>query len=179
MTDRRPRWSAIAFAVLFAVIAFALVAGPIFDALPPADPARVRSDVEMRSSSDRMPLPRELQGRWHGQSAPLSIAVGDEAEVELEFQNLGQVPWIKGSPTELRLAEVGADVLPAEMRASWPYPDRPAVQSEVAVYPPQVATFNFKVKGSAPGTYRLRVRPVVEGVAWLAEEGIDVEVTVR
>jgi hypothetical protein len=43
----------------------------------------------------------------------------------------------------------------------------------------QLATFTFKVAGAAPGTYRLHVRPVVDGVAWLEDQGVFVDITVR
>jgi hypothetical protein len=58
-------------------------------------------------------------------------------------------------------------------------PDRPAAQTESVVDERQLASFTFEVAGDAPGTYRLRVQPVVDGVKWLADEGVYVDITVR
>jgi hypothetical protein len=43
----------------------------------------------------------------------------------------------------------------------------------------QVVTFTFKVVGVAPGVYRLMLRPVVDGVVWLEDEGVFVDIHVR
>jgi hypothetical protein len=82
------------------------------------------------------------------------------------------------SPSELRLGDVGDRPLPREMRVDWAYPDRPAIQTEAIVHPQQIATFSFKVKAVAPGTFRLRLRPVVDGVTWLDDEGVFVDILV-
>jgi hypothetical protein len=65
------------------------------------------------------------------------------------------------------------------MRVGWWSWDRPARQSELVVHPQQLATFSFKVAGAAPGVYRLNVRPVVDGVAWLEDDGVFVDITVE
>ena len=65
------------------------------------------------------------------------------------------------------------------MTIDWPLPTRPAVQQEPSVAPGQTATFSFGVKGVRAGVYRLPVRPVVDGVSWMDDEGIIVVLTVR
>jgi len=65
------------------------------------------------------------------------------------------------------------------MRVDWPYYDRAAVQAEPIVGEQGIATFSFRVKGVAPGVFRLHLRPVVDGITWLEDEGIYVDIDVR
>ena len=87
---------------------------------------------------------------------------------------------------EIRLLDAGSWFDPVftgtkvpAMRVDWPYWNRPAIQSEPIVRPQQLATFTFKVAGAAPGTYRLNLRPVVDGVVWLEDEGVYVDIRVE
>lgn len=132
------------------------------------DPARLRT-----------PLPEELHSEWYTQTVAPVIDVGGTAVVTIQYRNVGHTPWFKGGPSEIRLGEVGPRPLPPAMRVDWLTPDRPAAQSESVVHERQLATFTFKVAGDMPGTYRLRVQPVVDGVKWLADEGVFVDITVR
>jgi hypothetical protein len=99
--------------------------------------------------------------------------------VTLQFRNIGQTAWIRGTASEIRLGEVGPRPLPTEMKVDWPLPSRPAIQVEPVVHVQQVVTFTFKVVGVAPGVYRLMLRPVVDGVVWLEDEGVFVDIHVR
>lgn len=130
-------------------------------------------------ASLRTPLPEELHSQWYTQTVAPVMAVGETATVTLQFRNVGDTAWIKSSPSEVRLGEVGARPLPPEMRVDWLAPDRPAAQSESVVDERQLATFTFKIAGAVPGTFRLRLRPVVDGVKWLDDDGVFVDVTVR
>ena len=47
------------------------------------------------------------------------------------------------------------------------------------VAPNEIGTFTFKVRGVAPGTYRIDVRPTVAAVGALRDQGVYTEVTVR
>lgn len=60
-----------------------------------------------------------------------------------------------------------------------PLPDRAAVQTEDLVPPGGNATFRFSVKGALPGSYILRLRPVVDGVKWMEDQGIHAVITVK
>jgi len=61
---------------------------------------------------------------------------------------------------------------------NWPTPDRPAVQSETIVAPGQIGTFRFTVRGATePGTYALHLRPVIDGITWMEDQGIFFNVT--
>jgi hypothetical protein len=175
-------WGALLFTFAIAGTALLLLSGALLAPLPvpplPAtDPSADEEVVE--PARLRTHLPEELHSQWYTQTVAPVIDVGDAAVVTIQFRNVGHTPWIKNSPSELRLGEVGPRPLPPAMRLDWLMPDRPAFQSEDVVDERQLATFTFKVAGAAPGTYRLRVRPVVDGVKWLSDEGVYVDITVR
>ena len=70
------------------------------------------------------------------------------------------------------LAELG-------FASTWVLPSRPAVQYQRNVAPNEIATFNFNVRAGQQGVWVMRLRPVVDGVAWLDDEGVYVTVTVK
>jgi hypothetical protein len=180
MNARSAHWGALLFTAVFGVTALLLLAKPLTAPLPVATPSSGTEDVDLVEPTDtRVPLPQELHSRWFTQTVPPVIAIGAIGDVTIQIRNVGHVPWIKGSPSEIRLGETGPRPLPTEMKVDWLLPDRPAAQSEAVVYEDHVATFSFKVAGVAPGTYRLGVRPVIDGVAWLEDEGIHVDIAVK
>ena len=128
------------------------------------------------------PLPKasELDSAWIDQTAPAQLAVGAEATITFKFRNTGKVAWTRGTGSEASLAFVGSNAnFDPKMAVNWVQPGRPALQSEEAVAPNEVATFTFKVKGVAAGKYRIDVRPVIETVGPLRDQGVYTEVTVR
>ena len=128
------------------------------------------------------PLPKlsDLDSAWIDQTAPAQLSVGAEATITFKFRNTGKVAWARGTGSEASLAFVGSNAnFDPKMAINWPQPGRPAIQSEAVVAPNEVATFTFKVKGVAPGTYRIDVRPVVVAVGPMRDQGVYTEVTVR
>jgi hypothetical protein len=122
----------------------------------------------------------ELDSAWIDQTAPPQLSVGAEATITFKFRNTGKVAWSRGTASEASLAFVGSNAnFDPKMAVNWPQPGRPAVQSEDVVAPSQVATFTFKVKGIAPGKYRLDVRPMIATVGPMRDQGVYTEVTVR
>lgn len=107
------------------------------------------------------------------------VDVGEPATVSITLRNTGGTAWRKGTPQEARLAVVGNDARLAFLADGWLAPDRPAVQSEDVVPPGGTATFTFAVKSLFPGTYRLALRGVVDGGAWMDDLGLFAEVTIR
>jgi hypothetical protein len=181
--NRGMHWGALLFTLAVAAAALPLLSSTLF--APLAAPV-ASSSPEPESESEtsdaarlRTPLPEELHSEWYTQTVPPVISVGETAVVTIQYRNVGHTPWFKGGPSEVRLGEIGPRPLPPAMRADWLTPDRPAAQSEAVVNERQLATFTFKVAGQSPGTYRLRLQPVVDGVKWLADEGVFVDITVR
>jgi hypothetical protein len=119
--------------------------------------------------------------KWVDQSPYPSISIGQTATVWLKFRNVGTAPWAKGTTTEARLG-VNLDdrtISDLGMAVGWPFPERPAIQLEESVAPGQVATFQFQIKGTRLGTFQLHLRPVLDGLTWMEDEGVFLVVTVR
>jgi hypothetical protein len=171
-------WGSLVFTVAVGTVVWIAI-GARFTA-PIQSPSVVMADEPEPTAplSDRVPIPAELHSEWYTQTLPLSLMAGEIGDVTIQFRNVGHTEWILGSPSELRLGEVGPLPLPPEMQVDWFNWDRPARQTELVVSPYQMATFTFKVAGVAPGSYRLNVRPVVDGVIWLEDEGVHLDITV-
>lgn len=130
------------------------------------------------------PAPATLAGHhsaWVSQSAVPAVGVGETATVSLTFKNTGSTTWTRGTATEARLGVAGDDTFFSQlgMAVAWPFPSRPAVQDAASVAPGASTTFTFRVKGVAPGSYLLRLRPVIDGATWMEDQGVYVVVTVR
>jgi hypothetical protein len=129
--------------------------------------------------------PRSMVSSFHsafaGQSVPGPIAAGTVANVTLTLRNTGTRPWVKGSATEVRLGIPRDDRIysTSVTPAVWLLPTRPAAQSEAIVPPGGIATFVFPVGGARAGGYRIPLRPVIDGLVWLEDQGMFVDITVR
>ena len=99
----------------------------------------------------------------------------------ITFRNAGTRSWRRGVFGEqVNLGINGDDRTLSAYGVNWPTPDRPAIQNEALVAPGQNATFTFAMRGPAtPGTYQLHLRPVVDGVTWMEDEGVFMYITVR
>jgi hypothetical protein len=74
---------------------------------------------------------------------------------------------------------VGGDGTLGSPATGWARYNRPAVQPAPYVGPGQVAWFQFTVQGPAtPGTYRVAIRPLIEGAQWMEDYGVFWQVTV-
>jgi hypothetical protein len=176
--DPGPAWSAAAFTLIVALV---FIAGGSYLLEPRAG----RADAEVARTTTApsptpvatAPPPATLASAWVDQSLPPVIVVRDTTTITFRFRNVGTAEWRRGTPSEVRLGIVGPydPALPYH----WPHPERPAIQAEAVVRPGEVATFRFDVRGPRRGEYRLRVRPVIDGVAWLTDEGAYIDIEVR
>jgi hypothetical protein len=167
---------AMVFAGLFGLVLIAI------SSLCSGATARPQSAQQSVAPTPTAPLPKaaDLDSAWVSQTVPAQIAVGAETTVTFKFKNTGKAAWARGTGSEASLAFVGnAAKFDPKMAVNWPLPDRPAIQAEDIVAPGDVVTFTFKVKGVAPGTYRIDVRPSVVAVGWLRDQGVFTEVVVR
>jgi hypothetical protein len=181
--NRGMHWGALLFTLAVAAAALPLLSGSLLAPLAaPAATSTADPESEHETANPaslRTPLPEELHSEWYTQTVAPVIGVGETADITIQYRNVGHTAWFKGGPSEVRLGEVGPRPLPPAMKVGWLTPDRPAAQTESVVDERQLASFTFKIAGDAPGTYRLRVQPVVDGVKWLADEGVYVDITVR
>lgn len=153
----------------------------VLPALTQPTPSLAEADEELGAVPT--PLPLLLHSKWLAQSAHPTIAVGEVATLWLAFRNTGPAAWIRDSAAEVRL---GLEGKPEEIRRistglalEWLGADRPGRQDETYVSNGAQTRFTFKVKGAVPGRYRLELRPVVDGVDWLEDDGAYIDVTVR
>lgn len=117
---------------------------------------------------------------WVAQSGYPTMSFGGTAQVWVKVMNAGSATWTKGTPTEARIGIVNDDQMLTQLGIAdgWPLASRPAVQAESAVLPGQTATFTFSVNGVRLGSYPLRLRPVIDGLTWLEDQGIFLQITV-
>lgn len=125
------------------------------------------------------PTAGTLKAGFVSQSGFPEIDVAETSTFTVKLRNDGAVAWRKGSSSEVRLGLIGASHDPVLVGNGWPMPDRPAVQEEELVPPGGIATFTLNVRGAVPGEFLLRLRPVVDGVAWLPDLGLYTVVQVH
>jgi hypothetical protein len=123
----------------------------------------------------------DYHSAWVGQSTYPTVRAGAmSAPITVTFKNTGHQSWVRGILGQQ--VNLGIDDAPnawQSFSAGWPTGDRVAVQSESKVAPGENVTFTFQVRApSAPGTYRLRVRPVIDGTMWLEDQGVYVLITI-
>ena len=87
----------------------------------------------------------------------------------------------KGTPTEARIGIVNDDQTLTQLGLAdgWVQANRPAAQTESSVGPGETATFTFSIKGVRQGSYPLRLRPVIDGLTWLDDQGIFLQITIN
>ena len=124
------------------------------------------------------PTAETVRSQWIAQTPDPVVLEGDSAAVTVTLRNTGSTGWRRGTPQEARLAVRGNDTGFAHLGAGWPSADRVAVQNEDLVLPGGWATFTFRVRGAKPGKYVLPLRGVVDGGAWMDDQGIHTTVTV-
>jgi hypothetical protein len=121
-----------------------------------------------------------LHARIVGESAWPTLEPNQIATLIVQVQNTGDVPWLRDVQTsELRLgASAPLDNTRDTDSGLLEYPlggmkNRYARQTEELVAPGGIATLRLQVRAPASGeTRRIDMRPVVDGVLWLEDEGL-------
>lgn len=119
---------------------------------------------------------------WSGQSPDPVLAPGQVTQLVVALKNTGYRGWYVGSPgQQANLGTSGPlDVMRSDVAYEWMGGNRPATTTTSYVGPGQLGWFAFKVRApSAPGTYRLDVRGVIDGTTWLEDQGVFFTITVR
>ena len=95
---------------------------------------------------------------------------------------MGEVAYLgtwDPDPGQDRATPLGGDGTNGSPATGWPRYNRVAVQPAPWVGPNQVAWFQFTVIApQIPGTYRLSIRPLIEGAQWMEDYGVFWYVTV-
>jgi hypothetical protein len=139
--------------------------------------------------------PTKLPGfhaAWYGQTGYMRLCPGGTARATLAYYNSGSLGWVAGrmgeaaylgtwasEPGQDQPSILGGDGQLGSPATGWPRFDRIAQQPTSYVGPGQVAWFQFNLQApSLPGTYRLYVRPLIEGATWLEDIGVFWQVLV-
>src|SRR2546425_827887 len=123
----------------------------------------------------------DYHSAWVSESAFPTLKVGQiSGPLSIVFRNAGSQSWNKGTlGQEARLGVNLDNEMWSGLSVNWPYTTRPAVQTEATVLPGATGTFTFQVKAPAtPGTYAIHLRPVIDGVWWMEDEGVFLYITV-
>jgi glucose/arabinose dehydrogenase len=115
---------------------------------------------------------------WVDQSPWPTLRPGATVQYTVRFRNTGDTTWVRGSPfRQVNLAVSGDSTAFADagMAVNWLSANRVATTTEMSVPPNAIATFTFTLRApSTPGTYRLPLHPVLDGVQHLEDEGVYV-----
>ena len=122
-----------------------------------------------------------LHSAWVDQTGVPALQPAATTTVTLRFRNSGSKTWTKGvAGSQVALGVPGDSTAYAAMgmNAGWPSANRVALQNEALVAPGNIASFTFSVRAPmGAGTVNMRVRPVIDGVTWLEDQGVYVPVT--
>jgi len=117
-----------------------------------------------------------------------TLCGGSTTNVTIAFLNTGSLGWYGNAalgtwgpePGQDRASALGGDGTDGSPATSWSRANRPAIQSTPYVGPGQVMWFQFSVQApSAPGAYKLGLRPLLEGQQWLEDPGLTFYVLVK
>jgi hypothetical protein len=140
-------------------------------------------------------LPQGLAGwhaTWYGQSGYMTLCPGDTSVATVAYYNTGSNGWVLSrlgqaavlgtngpEPGIDQPSILGGDGQLGSPATGWPRFNRIAQQPAAYVGPGQVAWFQFGLRAPAlPGTYRLYVRPLIEGATWMEDIGVFWQVVV-
>lgn len=122
----------------------------------------------------------------------MTLCPGEQATATVAYINSGSRGWVLGragetaflgtagpEPGQDRPSQIGGDGRFGSPNTGWPSFNRLAVQPASYVGPGQVAWFQFRVQApTTSGTYRIALRPLVEGSEWMEDYGVFWVVTV-
>ncbi|HYV21179.1 MAG TPA: CAP domain-containing protein [Candidatus Bathyarchaeia archaeon] len=119
---------------------------------------------------------------WAGQSADPVLAAGEMTRLVVALTNTGSRGWYRGLADQQ--ANLGTneprDVDRLELAGDWLSANRLASTTTDYVGPGEVGWFEFTLRAPATaGEYRLGLRGVVDGSAWLEDSGIFFTIHVR
>ncbi len=119
--------------------------------------------------------------RWLSQSPWPTLRAGTvSAQLAIAFTNVGSQHWVRGTVgQQANLGVARDDQTFASFGVAWPSGNRVAMQVEPDVAPGDVGTFLFQVRAPlTPGFYVLPLRPVIDGLVWMEDQGVCVPITV-
>jgi hypothetical protein len=124
----------------------------------------------------------DFHSAWVNQTPHITLApnaVSDELSVVV--RNSGSRSWVAGREGQQANLGLTRDVDQwAGNGVEWLAADRVATQSSSIVQPGESTSFTFRVHApDRAGQYFLHLRPVVDGLSWLEDQGVWIRVTVQ
>jgi uncharacterized lipoprotein YddW (UPF0748 family) len=130
---------------------------------------------------------------WYGQSGYPTLCPGTTSTAVVAYRNSGSFGWVAGrmgqtaylgtwspDPGQDRATPLGGDGQLGSPATGWPRYNRIAAQPASYVGPGDIAWFQFTIQApTAPGVYRLYLRPLIEGAQWMEDFGVFWVVTVK
>lgn len=105
-----------------------------------------------------------------------TLQPGATTSVTVRFRNTGTATWTRGVAGRQANLGINGDstaFAALGMAVNWLSADRVATTQEATVAPGAIGTFTFTVRAPAvQGEYRLPLRPVIDGVQWMRDEGV-------
>ena len=177
------------------LIASSVAAGPAPTAMGPAPTSATCAGSIGPGIAPPPRVPSGVPGfhaTWYGQSGYMSLCAGERATATVAYFNSGSRGWVGGrmgevaylgtwdsEPGQDQPSILGGDGGRGSPATGWPRFNRVATQPAAYVGPAQIAWFQFSVQApSLPGTYRLGIRPLIEGTTWMEDYGAFWVVTV-
>ncbi len=125
--------------------------------------------------------PNHYASSWHSQSDYPALQPLEITTVWLKFKNEGTATWYNSGDNPVRLGTShDIDRSSVFYKHTWLSENRPAKLKESKVEPGEVGTFSFYLKApETPGIYKEFFQPVVEGITWLEDWGVFLEIDVE
>src|SRR3989442_2997023 len=126
-----------------------------------------------------------FHAQWYGQSGYPTLCPGQSSTATVAYYNSGSFGWVSGrmgevaylgtwgpEPGQDSASPLGGDGAFGSPATGWPRYNRIAMQPAAYVGPGQIAWFQFTIQAPlAAGSYRLYLRPLVEGATWMEDFG--------
>ena len=136
---------------------------------------------------------RGFHASWYGQSGYPTLCAGETSTAVVAYRNSGSFGWVSGrmgevaylgtwgpEPGQDHATPLGGDGQLGSPATGWPRYNRIAAQPAEYIGPGQVAWFQFTIQAPpTPGTYRLYLRPLIEGAQWMEDYGVYWVITVK
>src|SRR2546422_2163737 len=183
------------------LVAVALLAGTVWPPTVDAHPLAAPSAAVCTGSSVGPGIPPparvpsgipDFHAAWYGQSGYPTLCPDERSNAVVAYYNPGSRGWVRGrmgevaylgtwngDPGQDEPTVLGGNGEMGSPQTGWPRFNRVALQPSDYVGPAQVAWFQFTIQApERPGFYRLYIRPLVEGAAWMEDVGVYWQVTV-
>lgn len=146
-------------------------------------PRGIYWDVAVDSLPSVVQLYEGWHSRWVAQSDYPTLRPGEIGQFWIRFANVGTESWTRGTwgrQANLALNHDDKSASRLGMSVNWLWDDRIATTTLAIVAPGDIGEFRFSVRAPAtPGTHVFNLRPVIDGLTWLEDEGVFWTITVR